>query len=260
MPKAVFFDIDGTLWDRHNNIPESAKESIRTIRRNGHLAFIDSGRTRGYITDPGLLSIGFDGIVSGCGTMLEYRGETIFRHLIDRDLAARTIKLVRGYGMRPILEGPEYLYMEEREFGNDPYGRKLFKELGDRRVSIDDNEGKWDICKLSCATEGCDIEACYGELKEEFDFIIHSRSVVEMVPRGFGKGKGLIRMAEAAGISVSDTIAIGDSVNDIDMFQTAGLSIAMGNGSDTAKDIADKVTTPMTEDGIRNALMDCGLM
>ena len=72
--KAAFFDIDGTLWDSCNEIPESTVEAIRKLRENGNLAFLCSGRTRAYIQNPSLLEIGFDGIVSGCGTMIEYRG------------------------------------------------------------------------------------------------------------------------------------------------------------------------------------------
>ena len=69
--KILFFDIDGTLWTMDGHIPESTREAIRRVRENGHLVFINSGRTRGYIRDPKLFSLGLDGIVSGCGTMIE---------------------------------------------------------------------------------------------------------------------------------------------------------------------------------------------
>ena len=72
--KILFFDIDGTLWTMDGHIPESTREAIRKVRENGHLVFINSGRTRGYIRDPKLFSLGLDGIVSGCGTMIECAG------------------------------------------------------------------------------------------------------------------------------------------------------------------------------------------
>ena len=59
MRKAVFFDIDGTLWDFYNQIPESTVSAIRTLRKNGHYAFICSGRARAYIQHPDLFAIGF---------------------------------------------------------------------------------------------------------------------------------------------------------------------------------------------------------
>lgn len=135
--KAVFFDIDGTLWDRMNYIPESTKLAIKKLRENGHLAFLCSGRSRGYIQNPELLSLGFDGIVSGCGTMIEYQNEIVFCRTLDPVIAERMICTVRKYGLRPILEGTEYLYLDEAEFGSDPYGQKLKRELGERMRSIE---------------------------------------------------------------------------------------------------------------------------
>lgn len=252
--KALFFDIDGTLWDRHNRIPQSTITAIAKARANGHKTFICSGRSRGYIQNPDLLGIGFDGIVSGCGTMIEMDGETIFARDIPAPLAVTTVETVRRYGFRPILEGREYLYMDESEFGNDPYGQKLFRELKDRRKPIDSLWGQWSLSKISCATDGCDTEECFALLKEHFDMIVHNSAVVEMVPHGYNKGTGLKHACELLGIDVKDSIAIGDSVNDLDMFRMAGFAVAMGNGSDDAKAAADYVTADLHDDGIYKAL------
>ena len=46
MKKAVFFDIDGTLWDFNMNIPESTKKALKELRKNGYYAFLCSGRSR----------------------------------------------------------------------------------------------------------------------------------------------------------------------------------------------------------------------
>lgn len=59
--KIVFFDIDGTLVDGPTHqIPQSAVEAIRKLRENGHLAFINTGRTLVSI-EPRIREIGFDG-------------------------------------------------------------------------------------------------------------------------------------------------------------------------------------------------------
>ena len=100
--KAIFFDIDGTLWDFRNRIPDSTRLAIDRLRQKGHLCFINSGRTRGFISHPHLLSLGFDGIVSGCGTMIEYRDRVIFRRLIEPALAVRTVDIIRKHHVRPI--------------------------------------------------------------------------------------------------------------------------------------------------------------
>ena len=100
--KIVFFDIDGTLWDFHMRIPESTREAIKRLRGAGNLAFINSGRTRAFINSEKLLSLGFDGIVSGCGTMIEWNAggrsigvkicpdDVLYYHRLPREICIRT--------------------------------------------------------------------------------------------------------------------------------------------------------------------------
>ena len=252
--KHVFFDIDGTLWDRHSVIPQTTVHAIKQLQDNGHKAYICTGRTRGYITDPALLSLGFDGIISGLGTALTVDGKVIFEHIIPKDKAIRTIDTVKRYGFRPILEGPEYLYMDYEDFKDDPYGRKVMNDVKDHMKSISGNYGEWVINKLSCDMTGCDKASCYAELDSDFDFVEHNEVVVEMVPKGFSKGSGIIRLCELMDIDIKDTIAIGDSINDIDMFEAAGFAVALGNGAPRAKAAADHVTSELTDNGIMNAL------
>jgi Cof subfamily protein (haloacid dehalogenase superfamily) len=258
--KHIFFDIDGTLWDHRSVIPDSASSAIRLLRKNGNKVYICTGRTPGYITKPNLLELGVDGIVSGLGTRVEVEGTVIFEHIIPEDIATRTVDTVRRYGFRSILEGPEYLYMDYEEFKDDPYGIKVMKDLGDRMKSLSGNYGKWRISKLSCDMTGCDKKSCYKELESDFDFVEHNEVVVEMVPKGFSKGTGIIKLCELKGIDIKDTIAIGDGANDVDMFKAAGFAVAMGNGAEKAKSAADHVTTPLHEDGILNALKHLNLI
>lgn len=259
MKKAAFFDIDGTLWNEKNVIPDSAREAVRKIRENGNLAFLCSGRCRSYIQNPDLLSLGFDGVVSGCGTMIEYGGEILFYKKLDAELVEHTVNTVRYYGFRPILEGREYLYLDETEFGEDRYGKKLQAEMGEKLRSISGEWGKWEISKLSCAMEERGQKECFAALEEYYDYMVHNSHVVEMVPRGFHKGTGLMKVCELLAIDPADTFAFGDSVNDLGMLQAAGVAVVMGNGSAVAKAAADYVTAPLLEDGIWKACKHFGL-
>ena len=252
----LFFDIDGTLWDYKNDIPKSTVSGIRKARNNGHKCFINTGRARSFVTNKELLGIGFDGIVSACGTMIEYDNEVVFNRFIGREDAIRTVETVRKYGFKPILEGPGHLYLEKADFQDDMYGKKVIEEMGDKLRSIDDNWGEWKIQKLSCMTDvpAEDREKCFEELSDLYDFMKHSDKVVEMVPKGFNKGTGIERVCELLGEDIKNTFAFGDSVNDKEMLVAAGTGVAMGETYHDMTPYADYVTTSLEKDGIHNAL------
>lgn len=68
------------------------------------------------------------------------------------------------------------------------------------------------------------------------------------------------KVCEYLNIPVSDSVGFGDSMNDKEMLETAGLSICMENGSEAVKKIADEVCPKVTEDGIWKAFQKHHLM
>ena len=76
----------------------------------------------------------------------------------------------------------------------------------------------------------------------------------EISIKGITKATGLKQITNYLNIPIEDTIAIGDSLNDLDILQEAGLSICMGNGADECKKTADFVTKDISDDGLAYAL------
>ena len=66
MEKIVFLDIDGTLVNFNQQMPESTWKALKEARENGHKLVLCTGRTYGHIY-PWLLEIGFDAIVASAG-------------------------------------------------------------------------------------------------------------------------------------------------------------------------------------------------
>ncbi len=68
MSKLIFLDVDGTLVDYHNHIPESAVKAIRQARENGHLVYVCTGRSKAEM-QPELWDIGLDGTLVAMALM-----------------------------------------------------------------------------------------------------------------------------------------------------------------------------------------------
>lgn len=254
--KAVFFDIDGTLWDNNNFIPESTVRGIRALRAAGNYAFICTGRTRSFVQNPELHEIGFDGVLAGCGTHIEYQGQLIYYYKLDRKLVVETLQTLRKYKFFALLEGKDNIYFddEEKGFKDTPFGQKLTCELGDHLRCVSDYLKEGEVSKISCNMKNGAVAECFEKLSSHFHPLVHNPEVVEFVPNGHSKATGIQKVCEYFGIDIADTYAFGDSVNDLEMLRVVGTGIAMGNGTDDAKEIADYVTSDIYEDGIYNGL------
>ena len=77
---------------------------------------------------------------------------------------------------------------------------------------------------------------------------------LEMLEAGVHKGAAVRALAERLNLPMEQVMAIGDNENDLSMFEVAGLSVAMGNGTDRAKESADWVTLTNEEDGVAHAI------
>ena len=68
------------------------------------------------------------------------------------------------------------------------------------------------------------------------------------------KASGILKILDHYGIEVKDSYAFGDGKNDIEMLNTVGRGIAMGNASEEIKQHADKVTLSVSEDGVAKGI------
>ena len=102
------------------------------------------------------------------------------------------------------------------------------------------------------------MEAFYREFAGELDFVDREKGFYEIMPKGVSKASGIRFLADKLHIPMEDTVAIGDSNNDIPMLQCAHTSIAMGNASKAVLDMADYVTDDVNKGGIQKALQWIG--
>ena len=258
----VFFDIDGTLWDDKMIVPESTKTAIRLLQENGHKAFVCTGRAMGNVNDPQFDEIGFDGFVAACGNHVQMDGKILY----ERNMSYEEVKAVydasRQYRMPIIYEGTQYQWLDREGFDGDSYIDYIVQNLKDVAVYLDECElESVQANKFSALVkEFTNYDAIKETLDDTFDFMDHGDGIIEAVPKGTSKATGIEWLCNYLEVPISETYAIGDSINDLEMLQFAGHSIAMGNASQVAKDAAEYITSHIHEDGIMNALKHYNLI
>ncbi len=262
MSKYVFFDIDGTLWDENMVVPESTKLAIKKLQENGHKAFVCTGRAMGNVNDPQFDEIGFDGFVAACGNHVEMDG----RILYERNMSYEDVKAVYDISRQsylPIIyEGAKYQWLDREGFEGDPYIAYIVENLQEAAVFLDECElEEIEANKFSALiNENTNYSAVEAALSDRFDFMDHGDGIIEVVPKGTSKATGITWLCEHLNIAIEDTYALGDSINDLEMLSLVGHSIAMGNASQPAKDVAEYVTTDIHENGVFNALKHYNLI
>lgn len=250
----IFFDIDGTLIDEETDaVPASAGEALRRAKVQGHHLFVCSGRCKAIMPD-NVLELGFDGLIGGCGTYIEMGGAEIYHHTLSEQLQKEVIEDLQRYHIDGVLEGRDC-----SSFRRDywmPVVKRIFTENGTFMAKTQcfwDEEFSFDKMAL-WFDESSDMGQFQAKYEDVFDFIRRDSTFYEVIPKGISKATGMEFVCEKLGIPRENTVAFGDSTNDISMLAFAGTSVAMGSGNPILFEKVDLVTDAVLEDGIANAM------
>lgn len=272
--KLIFFDIDGTIITEPEPryIPESTKRAIAELKANGHLVYVNSGRTMSEI-EKRIRVVPFDGWVCGCGTYIEDQGEEIYHSKLSPEVRDEFVTALNEAKVDYVLEGKDDIYYFDDEY-RSLIGdfRKSHTGLVKENVRIfkrEDRGMNYDKVCLSVRTPGAKpieflkdyVSKVEGKKYSEiFEFIDRGEGFFELVPMGNSKAEGIRKLMKKYNVPVEDTISIGDSTNDLPMLTFTGLSICMGNGSEKVKPQVDYVTDSIEKDGLYNAFKHYGLI
>ena len=276
-PKAIFLDMDGTILNHQNKVSSHTKDIIDKLRDKGFYVFIATGRAFEEIE--GLVPKGFqvDGIVTSNG-MAGYAGnEVVFRHTLPLELVEIVIKKAREYkvyyelfpyGASCITLKQDREYVEAEIRDPQPEGVGINEWLSRKKAvnggivwkdHIDGNEfSKFYFFARTKEHINC-WKKVLEQLKKQIDFTmsVSSEYNVEVMVANVNKATGVQVMFKHFGLSARDTLAIGDSDNDLPMLKLVHHAVAMKNASDQVKEIADEVTDfSCDEDGVYYYLKD----
>ncbi|KAL2318167.1 hypothetical protein Fmac_032043 [Flemingia macrophylla] len=78
--------------------------------------------------------------------------------------------------------------------------------------------------------------------------------MLEIVPLGTSKGNGVKLLLDHLGVTAKEIMAIGDGENDVEMLELASLGVALSNGSEKTKAVANVIGLSNDEDGVADAI------
>ncbi|MBO4749398.1 MAG: HAD family phosphatase [Lachnospiraceae bacterium] len=261
--KLLFFDIDGTLIADHRSMPPSTPLAIKRAQENGHLCIVNTGRTAAIVLDWLPAMAPFDGYLCGCGTQIFFQGQELLHHTFTREETINIIDGLNKYKIDAILEGAQNDYCNPpdtmftnamRNYVSKSYARRHWGNYQDAIGHFD---------KFYCfADDPAAVPSFMAEHADLLDAIDREHGFYEIVPKGFSKATcmdALVEYLNNSGkypekLSIEDTVAIGDSNNDLPMLEHAGCAIAMGESSQQVLAMADFITAPVMQDGIYKAL------
>lgn len=277
MSHIIFLDVDGTVVDYSNRLPASAVEAIRRARREGHLVYLTTGRSKAEMYQE-LWDIGIDGMIGGNGSYVEHRGEVVMHQTLSLEECRDIVDWLHRRGLEFYLEANSGLYgsagfrtaalpairayvagkgaahsdtvVVDDVFPEMIYGADLSRDdvnkisfvLGDYQDHLDSREA---FPRLKAGTwGGRGSHALFGDL-----------GVADI-----DKAHAVDVLLAHLGADRADTIAMGDATVDIPMLEYCAVGVAMGNSSDDVKALADHVTDDVEADGLLHAFEHLGLL
>lgn len=276
----ILTDVDGTLYDFDLQMPASAKEAIRKLKKNGHRIYMVTGRSKAENSEE-LWDLDFDGIICGNGSYIESHGQVVYEECLTYDQCRRIVDWCEERGLGFYEESNNGLFGSERFYEKDGVD-SIVRYKKAKGASAEELENISLEDSLHGLVRG--EELCRNDVNK-ISFVLHSYEDYLEAKKGFpdltvstwgGKGeapifgdvgiphvdkaKAIETLLQYIGGDIKDTIAIGDAKVDIPMLEYCAIGIAMGSGGDEIKAMADYVTDDVDKDGFYKAFEHFGLI
>ena len=263
--RLIAIDLDGTFLDEDSKISPRNKRAVREAAKRGVMITVSTGRmyrtSLPYVRELELNTdwpmINYHGALiktTESGKVLHYRP-------VKNSLAAAIADYAeeQGYHVNAFID--DRLYIEaENEFS------RYYQSIADVELEAVGKLAPFlkqrgeDTAKLTIINWNGRIGDIEKDLLTRYgDKIVALQSLpyfLEITDRRATKGQALHWLASRLGIGPGEIIAFGDSYNDLDMIQFAGLGVAMANARPEVRQAADLITASNTEDGVAKVIED----
>lgn len=268
MVKIIFFDIDGTLASKGNYIPESTVAAIHQLKKTGIQLVLATGRPPLLIAEIAE-KLGIDSYISMNGQYVVYENRVIESNPLAMDAVDQLVHFANHREDGLVLCTADELIINSR-FSINPtswylkYLKKMARfiptrlELAIRAAAMKQTVKKEDYAGKNIYMVNLKVdrenEVDYAQRFQALHFTRANEHTMDVINHGVSKAKAVEKILDHVKINVENSVAFGDGLNDLEMLQFVGTGIAMANGFEELKEVADIVTDSVSNDGIKKAL------
>ena len=252
--RLIALDLDGTLLRTDHTISPHSRRAVARAQAAGIHVTLASGRSyasrRPWVQELGIIApvIGYQG-----ATVTDpASGVRAFQSVLPTDLLGEVVAFARQHDLSLTLYSDDMIYVEDKRHSDAFYERwfglpwRIVPDLAAPPTE--------PLVKFILIGEGPQLDAVQPALVERFggrlEILRSHEYFLEGLALGTTKGTALAWVAERLGVRQEETVACGDAGNDVAMVEWAGLGVAMANGSDEVKAVADVIAPHVDEDGV----------
>ena len=251
--KMIAIDIDGTLLTPEKKIHIQTKEDIKEAYNKGVIICICTGRAypaaKRYVDE---LDLQIPLILYNGSRIISRDGkEIIFNKTIDKEISNSVFDIINMNDGTCCFWKDDALYFNK----NNEYTVYYENLTGIKPTIINDYDESLftNINKFIWFDTPQNLEFIKNNILNGvvgIDCFKSQSHILEIVPNNVNKGEAIKILSNHYNIDISQVIAIGDDENDKSMIMAAGLGVAMENGKDCVKEVANYITSSNEENGV----------
>ncbi len=255
MIKVIFSDLDNTLAI-NKNISNKNICAIDKFTSLGNTFIIISGRSISYLRKIISNINGIRYIIGNNGSIIydNKYNKVIYSNLIDYDNILNIYNISNKYNAKFLLSGLKYDYVNK----NPVYNQKEFNKLNKKIVKensvtqiIIESDKKESILNIIDDVNKLDDVIIVNKSRSLYDNLYSSSNYwINICKSMVNKGVGVKKMCKHLKINLSNTLRVGNDLNDLPMFFDEGINVAVEDAYDKLKQNADKITSSSINDAI----------
>jgi len=252
--KLIALDLDDTLLDKNGEISDENVVALRKCAEKGIYVVLCSGRLEAGIV-PFVRKLEIAGkeagrfviAINGCSVFDMHERKQILCNKVNGDVLTRADEIAREFGLQSQLYSTDTIYYREltpwiqmdidlckvKGMKAENYDKMLLN--GSPKMLIPCNPQTPEIASKI-------VERLRAEFGNKAICFTSKPYFVELLPPNCGKGEAVTWLCEKLGFGVEKSMAFGDGLNDESMIVKCGYGVAMKNGNEHIKQVANFVT------------------